>query len=384
MPKPASTAANVFKSATQPLGILGGGQLARMMALKAHELGVPVAILSERGDDPAAQVIAHWHQGDLKDPSALERFLKSCSVATFESEFLDAELLAKLARKTGVEIFPRPHDMALIQDRRTQKELLTRHHLPTADFMAVSTTDDARKAWREFDKRVVFKKRRFGYDGYGTFVVRSAAELESFLDQLASDTHGFIAERFVPFRREIAIMIARGRNGRTLHLPFVETKQEDARCLWVKGPLKTNPELTKLAKKLERFLQAIDYVGVMGVELFDLGTTLLINELAPRVHNSGHYSLDALSEDQFTIHLKCVLGLDLVTPLPLAKGFAMMNLLGQSTQSPSWRLPADVSLHWYGKKENRPGRKMGHINALAATPERALTVVKKRRSQFKV
>lgn len=377
-------APSLHPTSVKPLGILGGGQLARMLALKAHELGVNVAIFSERADDPAAQVGRLWAQGSLKDEGALRTFLAGCSLVTFESEFLDAHLLSELSRETGVAILPRPQDMALIQDRLTQKELLLKNRLPTARFHTVSTPDEAKFALADLGGRAVFKKRRFGYDGYGTFIVRSEKELVAFLPELKSNPHGFIAEEFIAFRRELAVMVVRSARGATVRLPFVESFQENARCLWVKGPLKESAQLRGLGAKLEKFLRAISYAGAMGIELFDTEKGLMVNELAPRVHNSGHYSLDALSVDQFSLHIKAVLGQDLGKPRPLDKGFAMMNLLGSSGDAPSWRLPGDVKLHWYGKGENRKGRKMGHINALAPTPEMALALVKKNRARFDI
>jgi 5-(carboxyamino)imidazole ribonucleotide synthase len=179
-------------------------------------------------------------------------------------------------------------------------------------------------------------------------------------------------------------MVARNTRGQTIRLPFVESYQENARCLWVKGPVKESAKLTTVGRKLEKFLGTIAYSGMMGVELFDTGSELVINELAPRVHNSGHYSLDALSDDQFSLHIKAILGQDLGRPRRLSPGFAMLNLLGETAEPAKWLLPSAIKLHWYGKEENRPGRKMGHINALAATPEKALVLVKKHRAFFRL
>lgn len=347
-------------------------------------MGLPVAVLSEKPDDPAAQVTSLWFQGKLDDEEALRAFLLGCSTVTFESEFLDAALLDRLATETQTPVYPKPKHMGAIQDRLTQKKLLEKHDLPTSPFLPVSLEKDARKAFEAFGGRLVFKKRRFGYDGYGTFVVRSERELEEFLPELAKNPYGFIAEKFIPFKRELAVMVARGLNKETLALPFVETFQEASRCLWVKGPLKPSPSIKRLGAKLEAFLASVGYVGIMGIELFDTGKELLINELAPRVHNSGHYTLDAVSEDQFALHIKAVLGTDLGTPRLLATGFAMWNLLGSSDSTPSWKLPSEAKLHWYGKNENRKGRKMGHINVLGSTPEDALRRANLARAAFKV
>jgi 5-(carboxyamino)imidazole ribonucleotide synthase len=372
------------KALAKPIGILGGGQLARMIALKAHEMGLPVRILSESSDDPAAQVASGWVKGSLNERKTLKQFLNSCSLVTFESEFLDASLLSDIARETGTPVYPRPHDMAAMQDRLTQKSLLLKHKLPSANFFPVKSYAEAQKALTKLGGRAVFKKRRFGYDGYGTFVVHSPSALAKIEAEFGSNIYGFIAEQFVPFRREIAVMVGRSQKGQTIRLPFVETYQENSRCLWVKGPLRETSALKTLAHKLELFLKATGYVGIMGIELFDTGRGLLINELAPRVHNSGHYSLNGLCVDQFSLHLKAILGQDLGKPVLTAKGFAMLNLLGHSSRKPSWDLPSDIHLHWYGKHDNRPGRKMGHINALATTPDEALALVKKRLRNFDV
>lgn len=355
-----------------------------MMVLRAHALGLPIAVLSENRDDPAAQVCQNWMAGRLDQSSRVKAFLKSCSVVTFESEFLHAELLRRLSRQTATPIFPKASHMGLLQDRLSQKRLLRKYGLPTSPFLKVATQAEARQAFLDLGKKVVFKKRRFGYDGYGTFVVKTHRELESFLPELGRTSHGFIAEPFIPFQREVAVMIARGRDGSTATLPFVETHQENSRCLWVKGPLRSTARLRRLAGRLRRFLESLGYVGVMGVELFESGRGFLVNELAPRVHNSGHYSLEGLTEDQFTIHLKCVLGLPFKAPRLRAPGFAMMNLLGETVNPPIWRPPSDVALHWYGKCENRPGRKMGHFTVLSRSPETALKKARRRRADFKL
>ena len=371
------------------LGILGGGQLARMLALKAHELGVVARVLSENAADPAAQVVSQWTQGSPSDPRALDAFLRECDVVTFESEFLDARALGRAAAKLGVRVFPKPAHMAAIQDRLTQKRLIQAHRLPTSPWFPVRTMKQARAAWDEFSAHggLVMKKRRFGYDGNGTFVVRTREELEALRLEIETNENGFIAERLVRFRREFAIMIARGRRGPAVAFPFVESRQENARCLWTRGPLRVAGG-PALARKLARFVERIGYVGALGVELFDSRDGCLINELAPRVHNSGHYSLDALDEDQFTAHVKAVIGAELAKPKALAPGFAMLNLLGGDRalggEGPRWNLPAGMALHWYGKNESRPGRKMGHLNATASSPAGALTRLLRARDQFHI
>ena len=366
------------------IGILGGGQLARMLALRGFELGAQVHIYSESSNDPAAQVTRFSHQGKSDSTSDLKKFLKEVGVATFESEFMDAALLAKLSKETDTNIFPAPELMGKIQDRLSQKELLIKNKVPTTPYIAVANAEDLEKAFEEFGP-FVLKKRRFGYDGNGTFVCKDAKGLASLALMIDSEEYGWIAEKFVKFKRELACVIVRSSDGSIADLPIVETHQEDSRCLWVKGPIKTNTRLTALGTNLRKFLKNIDYVGAMGFEIFETEYDLIINELAPRVHNSGHYSMNALSEDQFSLHMKAVAGLRISSPLLLSAGFAMYNLIGSSKDTPQWSdIPDGVSFHWYGKTENRPGRKMGHMNALGTTPEAALTTLKIARRKFDV
>lgn len=371
---------------TLPLrvGILGGGQLARMLALKGHELGLEIHILSASATDPAAQVVRHHHQGDASSATAVRAFLEAVDLATFESEFMDATMLAQLSRETKTPIRPQPALMEKIQDRWEQKKLLEKHDLPTAPFFSVRDLPDARHALSALGGRMVLKKRRFGYDGYGTFVVKDEHELESLRTTIDGDPFGFIAEAFIPFRRELALMVARSPADEVRVLPLVETHQQNSRCLWVKGPVKAAGE-ARLRKRLDAFMSAIRYEGILGVELFETRQgLLLVNELAPRVHNSAHYSLDALEEDQFTLHLKATLALPLSKIRQNSKGFAMLNLLGGHTRAPKWQLPPDVHLHWYGKNDNRQGRKMGHLNALAPSSSAALKRLLAIRAQFDV
>ncbi len=366
-------------------GLLGGGQLARMLALKGHEMGLEIHVLSPDPRDPAAQVVRHHHRGDPASEADLKAFFARVDIVTFESEFMDAALLGTVATATRVPVHPRPEIMGRLQDRLRQKEFLESRRLPTAAWREVSSAEDAEAAFHAFDGELVFKKRRFGYDGYGTYVVRDRAALRRAIDAVESDRHGFIAEAFVPFRREIALMIARRGSGETATFPFVETFQERSRCLWVKGPIAPRARgAARLPAKLAAGLDELDYRGVMGVELFETAKGLLVNELAPRVHNSAHYSLDALTLDQFSAHWRAVLDLAFGEARPLAGGFAMYNLLGSHARAPSWSLPANARLHWYGKNENRPGRKMGHINGLGTSPGNALKRLTKARAAFDV
>lgn len=377
---------SMAKSRRFPLraGILGGGQLARMLALKGHEMGLEIHVLSPDSGDPAAQVVRHHHPGSPTDEKALRTFFKHVDLVTFESEFMDASALERLSDETRVPVRPRPSLMAMLQDRLTQKKWLQSQGLPTAAFRSITDAKQAESAFAAFKGRVVFKKRRFGYDGYGTYIARDETSLRVAIDAIESDRHGFIAEAFIPFRREVALMVARRPSGETVALPFVETFQENSRCLWVKGPIAGLRGGSRLTTRLKKGLESTDYEGILGVELFETPRGLLVNELAPRVHNSAHYSLEGLTEDQFTVHWKAVLDLPFSPVRPRAGGFAMYNLLGHHSRPPSWEFTADIHLHWYGKLENRPGRKMGHITATASSSGLALKRLVAARTRFDV
>lgn len=356
------------------LGILGGGQLARMLALAATPCNIQPQIYAKNQEEPAAQTTPHLFFGDPNDSDALKIFLRHCDVVTFESEFLDAQLLQTLSQETQVPIYPSPALMGLLQDRLTQKQLLFKYKIPTAPYLEVNSWTDFQQV-RSLSSEVVLKQRRFGYDGYGTFFMKASASESAWKTIQSKSSHGFIAEKKIPFKRELALVLARDQHGQVIDFPLVESKQTQARCDWVLGPVKHSKELS-LRATLKKFLKKINYVGVIAFELFDTGKELLVNEIAPRVHNSGHYSINALTLSQFQAHVLAVAGYKLPKP-KLLSPFAMANLLGSSSNVPHWNTDwfhknPHCQLHWYGKLENRPNRKMGHINSLGVTPQEAL------------
>ncbi len=363
------------------LGILGGGQLARMLALKSHELGMRPYVLNKQVEDSAMQVTPYFVKGDLHSKKDVKTFLRKVDLAVFENEFLDPSMLHEASLETKTSIHPKPKTMALLRDRWLQKSLLKKYKIPTAEFVRVNSVKQMSSLVSLFPNQIVLKKRLFGYDGYGTLITKSKSKtpVEEFIKKHSPN---LIAEAFVPFQRELAIILIRNKMGQIIELPLVETHQEEARCLWVKGPCQ-HKKKDNLVKKLKRMIDEIGYEGVIAFELFETKTELLVNEVAPRVHNSGHYSLDALSEDQFSLHIKAVLNMKLTTPVKRSGGFAMLNLLGNNkTKTSLWPLPPGIKLHWYGKAENRMGRKMGHINQLASTGGKALNQLLKFKKDF--
>ncbi len=359
------------------MGLLGGGQLARMMALKCHEMGIKPYVLSAQATDPAAQITPYFVKGKLFSQRDLNRFLKQVDLAVFENEFLDPSLLHSASLNTNTPIHPTPKVMHLLQDRLTQKKLLIKYKIPTAPFVETHAKTQSSALFKLFPKGFVLKKRHAGYDGQGTLIINnSKPPHQEKIKLFIKKNSPLIAEPFVPFKKEMALILVRNRKNQIVELPLVETFQEQACCRWVKGPTR-HAKKEALIKKLKNMIQNIQYEGAIAFELFETQKgALWVNETAPRVHNSGHYSLDALSEDQFSLHIKAVLNMDLKPPVLRAGGFAMLNLLGEKKMPHSrWLIPAGTRLHWYGKQESRPGRKMGHINNMDRTPQKALSTL---------
>ncbi len=367
------------------VGILGGGQLSRMLAQAAQKMGLQCHIFCNSADEPAAQVTAFCHilPKDLTHKKAdtkqfmdwIHAQVPDLSILTFESEFFN---FSQTDIKTPFYIFPKIKTMHQLQFRTTQKTLLLENKIPTAPFFIIHNTAELNQTITEFkinQNPLVLKTAFGGYDGYGTFFLKNQDSCEQVLNKASnylneSDQHCLIAEPMISFHQEQALIAIRNKNSETVFFPLVTTKQLHGRCDWVHGP-SSHPKLEALEKKIRLFLEKIDYVGAIGIELFDCTINnkreLWVNELAPRVHNSGHYSQDALNIDQFTAHWLAGLGMTMPTIMANSKQFAMMNLIGESNsaiQSPE-NIHTSIStghLHLYAKKENRPGRKMGHLN----------------------
>lgn len=375
-----------LQSYGQKIGFLGGGQLAQMLILKAYSMGLTPYVLANEGSEPAVQVAPYWMKGNPHDPKDLKNFSDQVDVLTFESEFYAGYKLEQLSKKNrGLKIYPRPETLSLLQDRLFQKELLYEHSLPTAPYIKINSMDDIAIALGLFREGLVLKKRMGGYDGHGTFIVKDKVDLEHFRMNFKKNENLFIGEAFIPFKRELAISVARNPRGQVVFLPLVESHQKDHRCDYVLGPVE-HPRVKDLKRQLKNFVDAIDYVGLIAFELFDTGSQLLINEIAPRVHNTGHYSQNALSCDQFEYHLRAILGWNLPEVEMDATSFVMTNLIGASISEA--KMPEHFSghLHWYKKKENRPGRKLGHINYTSQTlsSRKLLERALKERKKFKL
>ncbi len=340
------------------IGILGGGQLGRMLAMAAARLGYRTHIY-EPGSAPAADVVHAWTQGAYDDLEALGRFAQSCDLITFEFENIPAPALDVLAQTTP--LFPDRRALETSQDRLVEKTFLVGLGLTTAPFAAIDGPGDLDAALAATGTPAILKTRRFGYDGKGQARVMSQADGPAALDSLQGAPA--IAEGFVRFSREISVIAARGRDGSVAAYDPGENVHTDGilatTTVPATLPLKQRTDAVLIAS---RILTALDYVGVMGVELFVTPQGLVVNEIAPRVHNSGHWTQAGCAVDQFEQHIRAITG------WPLGNGarhanVVMENLIGADVDR-AFALAgeAGVQIHLYGKSDTRPGRKMGHIN----------------------
>ncbi len=365
------------------IGLLGGGQLARMIALKARQMGLNTIVLCEHQNEPAALVASEVILGSLKSEKDLKRLISKADIVTFESEFIPAELLKKSITTIAPSrrkncISPSLDCLAGLQDRLRQKEWLCDFDIPTLDHIKINSKDDIHLAFRAFDQKIVFKRRMGGYDGYGTFIIKSQTELNHFREKIKGEEAQFIIEPFRTFKSEKSLIFARNAKGEICVLPMITSVQKNNQCDYVVGPT-SHPKQKKMIEKIKFFLNNINYVGVIAFELFDFGGELVVNEIAPRVHNTGHFSQEALNVDQFELHLRCLLGLKLPKIVLKQPAFVMVNLLGRSLREPNIKTFPSGALHWYEKLENRPRRKMGHINYIGKNKKQLLLLALKER-----
>ena len=361
------------------LGIIGGGQLARMLALAARPLGCEVIVLEKTPDSPAAQLCPGSLVGDWNDPATLLALAARCDVLTLENEFVDARALAVVAA-AGHPVFPAAASLALTQDKLIQKQTLQNAGLPVAAFRAVQTPAEVVAAGASLGWPLLLKTRRNGYDGKGNVTLRCAEDIPLGWRQLGGDTNELYVEAFCHFKSELAVIVTRGRAGETAVYPVVETVQRNHVCHAVAAPADLPaPVAAQAADLARRAVVAAGAIGSFGVELFlEPAGGLVINELAPRVHNSGHYTIEACECSQFENHVRAVLGWPLGRPRLITPAAVMLNLLG-TTSAPGQPRGLAAALgvpgahiHLYGKAESAPGRKLGHITALGATTHEAM------------
>ena len=345
------------------LGVLGGGQLARMLALAAAPLGVKTLAVDSSADACAGQV-APLVVADWTDYAALEAFAARVDVVTFDFENVPAETAHWLAER--VAVFPAPQALAVAQDRLAEKTLFRECGLPTPDFMTVDTREQLDQALTAVGTPAILKTRRLGYDGKGQFRLHKPADAEAAWAALGAQAskHGLILEAFVPFERELSVLAVRSRDGDFRTWPLTRNWHVDGVLSMSLAPAPDiellQPRATELARTLA---ERLGYVGVFALELFVRDGELLGNEMAPRVHNSGHWTIEGAHTSQFENHVRAVLGLPLGDTG--ARGMsAMFNWIGELPDTSAVLQAVDAHWHDYGKQA-RPGRKVGHATVCA-------------------
>jgi 5-(carboxyamino)imidazole ribonucleotide synthase len=361
----------------QTVGIVGGGQLGRMFAIAARRLGYRVHALDPTPDAPAGQVADVEVIAPYDDIDAARRFARAVDVVTFEFENIPAETLRAIAEERPVH--PSPEVLDVCRHRLREKNFLHGSGFPVAAYRPIGNVDALRSAIVDLGLPAILKTADFGYDGKGQTRIDRADQIEAAWANLGRPLG--VLEAFVPFDKEISVICARTAEGRRMCFGPVENVHARHILDVTMAPANISPGLASRAIELaEAIANSLRVIGLLAVEMFVLGDEPMVNELAPRPHNSGHYSFDACLTSQFEQQLRAVCG------LPLGEGrllqpAAMANLLGDEWAGgePNWAAMLafpDVKLHLYGKKEARPGRKMGHLTALAATAaaarERAL------------
>ena len=344
------------------IGILGGGQLGRMLAMAAPRLGLKCRVFSPDPDSPAFDVVQNATCAEYADVEALELFAADCDVLTYEFENVPAATAMILAARRPV--LPNHQVLETTQDRLVEKDFVTKLGIGTANYADVTSVETLRAAIAKIGLPAVLKTRRFGYDGKGQVIIREGNDPAKAWADL--ETHAAILEAFVPFEREISVVAARGMDGEVVCFDVTENKHRDHILKFSYAPAAIPDALAKQARDIAtKIATALNYIGVLAVEMFVVpgagGTSVLVNEIAPRVHNSGHWTLDGCSVSQFEQHIRAIAGWPLAHPVRHGK-VTMTNLIGHDIDDVSkWMSVPGASVHIYGKGAARPGRKMGHV-----------------------
>jgi 5-(carboxyamino)imidazole ribonucleotide synthase len=345
------------------IGVLGGGQLGRMLGLAGVPLGLSCRFLDPGRDAPAA-VAGELVRGDFDDPAALARLAQDAAVATYEFE--NVPLAAARAVAELVPLHPGVAALEAPQDRLTEKSFFRGLGIPTAAFAPVSSLQELDRALETIGTPALLKTRRFGYDGKGQARIETADAAPAAFQALGGGE--LILEAVVPFTRELSILGVRSADGRRITYPLIENRHEGGILRLSIAPAAAAPELARAADGFAcRVLDALAYVGVVAIELFEVGGALLVNEMAPRVHNSGHWTMEGAQTSQFENHLRAITGLPLGSPEALGHS-AMVNLIGTIPDPAALLALPGAHLHLYGKAP-RPGRKLGHVTLRGADAE---------------
>jgi len=367
------------------LGVLGGGQLGRMLLAETQKFDIYTVILDGAKNAPCAEICNEFFQGDLMDYQTVYDFGKKVDLLTIEIEHVNIDALFDL-EKEGLTVYPQPSILQIIQHKGRQKDFFVKNNIPTADYKRFTSFKDIDK---EISFPFVWKTAQFGYDGTGVKVVRSNADLNSLPDV------DCIVEDLIPFKNELAVIVARNAKGETKTYPVVEMEFHPTanQVEYVICPARIDSAVAKKAQEIAlKVADSFQFIGLLAVEMFQTeADEILVNEVAPRTHNSGHYSIEASYTNQFEQHLRAILNLPLGNPESKVSGI-MVNLVGEEGfsgnviyQNMEDILQIDgVTPHIYGKKETRPFRKMGHVTIVHKDIEKARIIAEKVKKTIRV
>lgn len=364
------------------VGILGGGQLAWMLNQAAPSLDLNLVFQTPNPSDSALQSVVDLDQqailAPITDVAATAHLAQHCQIITFENEFVDLDALGQLAAQ-GVCFRPSLASLTPLLDKYEQRTFFASLGIAVPQFAPLTSGSLP----PSFEFPVVIKARRNGYDGQGTFVCHTSADLAQCWQQAQQDPSMLMVEAYVPFQRELAVMAARSTTGEISQFPVVETHQQDQVCHWAIAPVQlSSTTQAQIDHITSQILEHLDMVGIVGIELFQTADDQVwVNEIAPRTHNSGHLTIDACATSQFEQHLRAISGQPLGPTHLTTSAAVMVNLLGFETSHNDYlqkrqaiaALP-QTSVHWYGKTENRPGRKLGHATMLLSSGDPAIAV----------
>jgi 5-(carboxyamino)imidazole ribonucleotide synthase len=363
------------------IGLMGSGQLGRMFAIAARRMGYRVNVFSPEKDTPAGQFADREVTGAYEDESAVREFAKSLDLLTFEFENIPRQTVDWCAAEC--EVRPASSVLHTAQNRLREKDFLSGAGMPVADYRAVRSAEELTVALNEIKIPAILKSAAFGYDGKGQRLIEQLFDLDEIWRNRPGDE--LILERAIDFEKEVSVIVARGPEGAMATFPVCENLHRNHILDVTVVPARVSTDVEKSAADLARAVaEKMDLVGLLAVEMFlDHDGNLLVNELAPRPHNSGHWTIEGCATSQFEQHLRAVCGLPLGST-EILRPSAMANLLGDLWQAgePNWAAALEVEgvhLHLYGKHQPRPRRKMGHVTALASTAEGAMAAVTKAR-----
>ncbi|MGY5141537.1 MAG: 5-(carboxyamino)imidazole ribonucleotide synthase [Nitrosopumilus sp.] len=354
---------------TKVLGIIGGGQLGMMIAEAAKDMGDQISkiiVLDPTENCPAAQVGAEQIVGDFKDKEAIMDLAKKSDIITYEIESGDSDVLKEA--QSFAEINPSPETLRIIQDKFLQKTFLRENKIPVPDFIEINNFSDLQKGLKEFGYPALLKARRDAYDGRGNYKIDSANKIQDAWDYFKGQK--LMLERFVPFKMEVSVIASRNTGGQIKSFPLVENIHEENILRQTIAPARTNEQVSKKAEEIaNETMNVLKGAGVFGIEMFVTNENeILINEIAPRVHNSGHHTLQSSKTSQFQQHLRAILGLEL-GDVELIHPTIMYNILGskgfEGEYAPIEISEKNIFLKMYGKKISKPKRKLGHLNIVA-------------------